>query len=102
MTKTITLNAIQDAINTGTNAVILDVRELDEFVAGHIPEATHLPLSDIESQSVGLAKDVEYIIICKKGGRAMQAGQYLEDKGYNVTVAEQGMDDWTGEVKIED
>ncbi|MCG7419848.1 rhodanese-like domain-containing protein [Macrococcus epidermidis] len=102
MTKTITLDAIQDAINTGTDAVILDVRELDEFVAGHIPEATHLPLSEIETQSVALAKDVEYIIICKKGGRAMKAGQHLEEKGYNVTVAEQGMDDWTGEVKIED
>lgn len=102
MTKTITLDAIQDAINTGTDAVILDVREFDEFVAGHIPEATHLPLSDIEAQSVTLSKDVEYITICKKGSRAMKAGQFLEDKGFNVTVADQGMDDWTGEVKIED
>lgn len=102
MTKTITLDAIQDAINTGTDAQILDVRELDEFVAGHIPSATNLPLSEIEEKSVALAKDIEYIIICKKGGRAMRAGEYLEDNGFNVTVAEQGMDDWTGEVKIED
>lgn len=102
MTKTITLDAVQDALNTASDAVILDVRELDEFKAGHIPEATNMPLSEIETQSKTLAKDVEYIIICKKGGRAKKAGDFLEDKGYNVTVAEQGMDDWTGEVKVED
>ncbi|WP_414046637.1 rhodanese-like domain-containing protein [Macrococcus equi] len=102
MTKTITLDAIQDAISTGTDAQILDVRELDEYVAGHIPEATNLPLSEIETKANTLSKDIEYIIICKKGGRALRAGEYLDSLGYNVTVAEQGMDDWTGEVKIED
>ncbi|WP_414051302.1 rhodanese-like domain-containing protein [Macrococcus animalis] len=102
MTKTITLDAIQDAINSGSDAQILDVRELDEFKAGHIPEAMNLPLSEIDQKAVELQSDIEYIVICKKGGRAKRAGEYLETQGFNVTVGEQGMDDWKGEVKIED
>ncbi|MGK0576369.1 rhodanese-like domain-containing protein [Macrococcus capreoli] len=101
MMKTITLDALMDTLNTGTDAILLDVREQDEFDAGHIPQAQLLPLSQIETQATQLNKDNEYIIICKKGGRALRAGEYLDQLGFNVTVAEQGMDDWTGEVKIE-
>ncbi|MGV2927822.1 rhodanese-like domain-containing protein [Macrococcus capreoli] len=101
MMKTITLDALMDTLNTGTDAILLDVREQDEFDAGHIPQAQLLPLSQIEKQATQLNKDNEYIIICKKGGRAQRAGEYLDQLGFNVTVAEQGMDDWTGEVKIE-
>lgn len=100
MTKMITLDALQDAIQTGTDAKILDVREPDEYNAGHIPESVNLPLSQIEDKVQTLDKNQEYIIICKKGGRALRAGDYLDQSGYNVTIAEQGMDDWTGEVKI--
>ncbi|MCE4956794.1 rhodanese-like domain-containing protein [Macrococcus caseolyticus] len=97
-----TLDALQETLSTGTDAVILDVRERDEYQSGHIPVAKNMPLSELEMQIDALNQDHEYIIICKKGGRASRAGEYLDHLGYNVTVAESGMDDWKGDIKIDE
>ena len=63
---------------------IIDVRELDEYVSGHIPGAIHIPLSTIPVRQNEIDKTKTQYLICEVGGRSGQAGKFLEDQGFTV------------------
>ncbi len=84
-----------EAIAAG--AFLLDVREADEFEAGHALGAVSIPLSEINERYIELDKDAEIYVICKSGGRSGQAAGALSDAGYNVTNVIGGSLDWYGE-----
>jgi len=63
---------------------IIDVRELDEYVSGHIPGAIHIPLSTIPVRQTEIDKTKTQYLICEAGGRSGQAGKFLEDQGFEV------------------
>jgi rhodanese-related sulfurtransferase len=63
---------------------IIDVRELDEYVSGHIPGAIHIPLSTIPVRQNEIDKTKTQYLICEVGGRPGQAGKFLEDQGFEV------------------
>ncbi|TDM03575.1 rhodanese-like domain-containing protein [Macrococcus hajekii] len=97
--KSVTTDALQETLQAGTDDVLIDVREKDEFAAGHVKEAFNYPLSELEERADSLSKDNSYYIICQKGGRSQKAADYLHDKGYDVTNVQGGMDNWHGEVE---
>ena len=66
------------------NASVIDVREHDEYVSGHIPGAVHIPLSTIPVRQNEIDKTVPQYLICEAGGRSAQAGKFLEDQGFDV------------------
>jgi rhodanese-related sulfurtransferase len=66
------------------NVSIIDVRELDEYVSGHIPGAIHIPLSTIPVRQAEIDKTKTQYLICEAGGRSGQAGKFLEDQGFDV------------------
>jgi len=66
-------------------AVLIDVRETEEWAAGHIPGATHVPRSHLESRIEGAAPDrsVPIVLYCASGNRsAWGARTLIEDLGY--------------------
>ena len=63
-------------------AVLVDVREADEFRAGHIPDAVNAPLSTITSTT--LPKDKPLFLYCLRGTRSKQAAGILKRMGYTV------------------
>jgi len=63
---------------------IIDVRELDEYVSGHIPGAIHIPLSTIPVRQNEIDKTKTQYLTCEVGGRSGQAGKFLEDQGFAV------------------
>ena len=63
---------------------IIDVRELDEYVSGHISGAVHIPLSTIPVRQNEIDKSKTHYLICEAGGRSGQAGRFLEDQGFDV------------------
>jgi len=65
-----------------TDALLLDVRESDEFSRGHIPNALNLPLSQLRSRYVELPKDREIWVCCAVGQRAYFAARFLTQHGY--------------------
>jgi rhodanese-related sulfurtransferase len=83
-------------------ALILDVREPQEYAAGHVPGAINIPRGVIESQiwnHVGSAEkaDVERPIVlqCQSGKRATLAAQTLGELGFTQTSAViMNLDDW--------
>ena len=75
-------------------AALVDVRELNEWNAGHAPEAMHLPLSELTDRYGELADLGEILVICKVGGRSARAVQFLLDSGIPATNVEGGMLAW--------
>jgi rhodanese-related sulfurtransferase len=75
---------------------ILDVREDDEFAAGHIAGAVHVPLMQLPARAGDLERDVEWLAVCRVGGRSLQATAYLTRLGLRVTNVDGGMEAWAG------
>lgn len=80
-------------------AVVVDVREQDEYAAGHIPGAVHMSRGMLEfkfSANPALqARDISIVLYCKTSGRAALAAVALQDMGYlNVRSIAGGMDAW--------
>jgi len=96
--KSVTTEALQDALQSATDDIVLDVREVDEFTNGHIHDALNMPLSSLDEHAMELDNHKAYYVICKRGGRSQQAADYLHELGYDVTNVEGGMDDWHGEI----
>jgi rhodanese-related sulfurtransferase len=73
-------------------ATLLDVREPDEWVAGHAPDAIHIPLGDLDGAAL---PDGPLLTICRSGGRSMKAAATLLAKGREVTNVDGGMNAWS-------
>lgn len=79
--------------------VLIDVREADEFAAGHLPGAVLMPRGLLEfklSSAPNLAaRDLKVILYCKTSGRAALAAQSMKEMGYlNVLSIAGGFDAW--------
>ena len=81
-------------LNQKENITILDVREVDEFQAGHIEGAENAPLSTLENGYEQLDSSKRYYVICQGGMRSERACQFLEAKGFDVVNVEGGMNQW--------
>ncbi len=75
-------------------AVLLDVREDDEWRAGHSPLATHIPLSSVPDAVDDLAHERRIVCVCRSGGRSARAAQFLTEQGFDVVNLEGGMTAW--------
>jgi sulfur-carrier protein adenylyltransferase/sulfurtransferase len=82
----------------GNGAVLVDVRENEEFAAGHIPGAVHVPRSYLESRIEGAAPDhdAHVILYCQSGNRSAWAAHTLRELlGYeNVESMTGGITLW--------
>ncbi len=67
------------------NFDLLDVRDPDEFAAGHAPGAVHLPLNSLRSSLGALSKDRPLAVYCAVGGRAHNAVRLLRQHGFDAS-----------------
>ena len=79
--------------------VLVDVREADEFAAGHLAGAVHISRGMLEfkfSANPALQpRDINIVLYCKTSGRAALAAAVLQDMGYlNVKSIAGGFDAW--------
>jgi rhodanese-related sulfurtransferase len=91
---------IRDIINesVATGGIMVDVRERDEFVRGHIPLAINVPVSDIQSGRCTLPKNRTLILYCESGGRSATAAKLLSEKGYVVVNTVGGIRGYKGKL----
>lgn len=73
------IDEISAALSLGVK--LLDVREDDEWAAGHIEGAQHIPLGDVPSRMDELDPDAPLWVICHAGGRSQRAAAYLNRNG---------------------
>ena len=81
-------------LNQKEDITILDVREVDEFQAGHIEGALNAPLSTLDKEYEQLDSSKRYYVICQGGMRSERACQFLEAEGFDVINVEGGMNQW--------
>ena len=92
--------SVQDAEQAIREAdVLVDVREADEFAAGHMPGAVHISRGMLEFRFSGMpalqARDLQIVLYCKTSGRAALAAAALHEMGYlNVQSIAGGFDAW--------
>lgn len=72
---------------------LVDVREKDEYAAGHIPGAVNIPMSEIGDRLDELPAEA-FHVVCQLGGRSARVVEALEARGYDVTNVEGGTGEW--------
>ena len=77
------------------SAYLLDVREPEEWQAGHAPQAHHLPMMEVPARIAEIPDDTEVVVVCRSGGRSGQVVGYLTGNGFdNVRNLDGGMQSW--------
>jgi glyoxylase-like metal-dependent hydrolase (beta-lactamase superfamily II)/rhodanese-related sulfurtransferase len=71
-------------------AIVLDVREPEEYAQGHVPGAINLPQADLASGLGELPQDTPLILICRSGARSLRAAQFLRQVGLEKLLNVQG------------
>ena len=97
--RVIGMEEYRKLVDNPGSALIIDVREPDEYAAGHVPGSINIPRGQIESQIWNHVEktDMEKPIVlqCQAGRRASLAAQSLEALGFTQTKAVvMNLDDW--------
>jgi rhodanese-related sulfurtransferase len=82
-----------DAASVPADATLLDVREDDEWAAGHAEGALHIPMGEVVER-IGEVPEGRVHVVCKAGGRSAQVTQYLIAQGVDAVNVDGGMLDW--------
>lgn len=76
------------------DATVIDVREPEEYRAGHVPGARLVPLATIPELVGKLPTDQPVYVLCQAGGRSSQAVQFLAQQGIDARNVDGGTGDW--------
>jgi rhodanese-related sulfurtransferase len=88
----VTPEEIRPLLDAG--AVLLDVREQEEWDAGHAPAASHIPMRDVAARIAEIPADRRVLAICRVGGRSRTVARALIDAGYDAYNVAGGMHAW--------
>jgi rhodanese-related sulfurtransferase len=75
-------------------ALLLDVREPEEWDAGHAPVARHVPLGQLPDRMGELDQSQPIVVICRSGARSALATEWLTTAGFDATNLIGGMQEW--------
>ena len=78
-------------------ALLLDVREADEWAAGHAPEAVWIPMGEVEARLDELPRDRRIVAICRAGARSHTVAAALLGAGFDVVNLDGGMRAWAAD-----
>jgi rhodanese-related sulfurtransferase len=76
------------------DAFLLDVREPDEWEAGHVPGALHIPLGQLSARTAEIPQETAVYVICRSGARSARAAFALVGSGWDAVNVAGGMQDW--------
>jgi len=78
-----------------TEEFVLDVREDDEWAAGHVEGSAHIPMSGLLGRLDEIPKDREVLVVCRVGARSAQVAAYLRQHGWDdVRNLDGGLVEW--------
>jgi len=98
--KYVSMDEIGQIMNKNKDYIILDVRTIEEYNEGHIPNAICIPNQTIGSNEINELPNKEQLILiyCRSGNRSKQAAKKLKNLGYTNLVEFGGIIDWKGEI----
>lgn len=74
--------------------VLLDVREDEEWNAGHAPGAVHVPMTELAARLDEVPDATPLYVICRSGGRSARVTEYLNANGWDAVNVVDGMSGW--------
>jgi rhodanese-related sulfurtransferase len=83
-----------DAASVPPDAHLLDVREQDEWDAGHVEGAQHLPIGQLLGRLDEVPPDRDLVVVCRVGSRSAQVTAYLAQQGYAAVNLDGGLESW--------
>ena len=75
-------------------ATILDVREDDEWAAGHVAGSVHVPLSELPARAADIPDSDPLVVVCRVGGRSAQVTAWLAGQGRHAVNLAGGLESW--------
>ena len=79
----------------GEDVYLIDVREDDEWTAGHAPGAVHLPMMELPRRLTEIPTEGNVVIVCRSGHRSAEVVGYLLGRGFGqVRNLADGMIGW--------
>lgn len=75
-------------------AMVIDVREPHEYLAGHVPGAELVPMGQLPARAAGLPRGVPLYVICASGNRSLRAAQALVMSGLDAVSVAGGTSAW--------
>ena len=88
----VTIEELESALQSG--ATLIDVREPDEYVAGHVAGAVLVPLASVPASLGQFSTDSTNYVICKSGARSYRACEFLVGQGLDAVNVEGGTMAW--------
>jgi len=76
------------------NIVLIDVRETDEYISGHVPGAISIPLSTVQNTVEPFLAQKPTYVICLGGGRSYRACEFAEQSGAECINVAGGTGAW--------
>lgn len=83
-----------EATEVPDDATILDVREDEEWAAGHIAGSTHVPLSGLPGRAADIPATDPLVVVCRVGARSAQVTAWLAGQGRDVANLTGGLEAW--------
>jgi rhodanese-related sulfurtransferase len=84
-----------DPAAVADDVFLLDVRDLDEWTAGHVSAAHHVPMMEVPARLDEVPQDRDVVVVCRVGGRSAQVVAFLLAQGWQrVANLEGGMFAW--------
>lgn len=90
-TPTAAVDGVPDPLPEGL--LVLDVREDDEWEAGHVEDSLHIPLMSLGERYVEVGSG-QVLVVCRSGHRSAQAADYLVQQGFDAVNLEGGLMAW--------
>lgn len=87
------IDADQAARLVAAGTFLLDVREQDEWDAGHAPSAVHVPMAEVPGRLADLP-DGAVVVVCRSGARSNRVAAFLEQTGREAHNLAGGMQAW--------
>lgn len=78
-------------------AVVIDVRNPDEYVAIHIPGVRLIPMSELGNRLDEVPRDARVYVVCAVGGRSLNAAKALNERGFDTVSVRGGTKAWAEE-----
>jgi rhodanese-related sulfurtransferase len=88
----IEVNELDEQLQAG--ARLIDVREPDEYTAGHVPGAVSIPLATVPDHLDAFRGSDAVYVICQGGGRSRRAAEFVADHGIEAINVAGGTGAW--------
>jgi rhodanese-related sulfurtransferase len=88
----VSIEELEEARRSG--ALLIDVRQPEEYEAGHVPGARLVPMGDVVARSSEVPLDKPVYVICQTGVRSLKATRFYRSRGIDAWSVAGGTKDW--------